>query len=491
MERKIPSSIGDFTALLQRRKYWIIFPTPVVIGLAIACSSWIPRTYKSTTTIMVQPQNAAVLSSGHQGSENESSDDVAIRVQKLALEVTTGNGMTKIINDLNLYPELRKEGKTSRILGVMRKNTSVERVADTGVGKSAGVAFAISYIGDTPQQAHDVAAELANLFVQENSEGGQQQLQRIDTFLRSQLEQAGAQLAAQQAKIQAFKDAHLGSLPEQAQVNLQMISQLQADQSSNSAAIDQDNQQRVYLQSVLNINPVGDVNGGAAPEAPSPLQIELAQKQADLNAALSKYTPQYPDVIRLKRDIKQLEIQIKNTPKSSAASPIAAQLPQATGPTTTDQLRSQLIALNSEIKSREARQRQIQAKLEQLQGSVGTVPAVQTEYERLDSDYQEMQKNYNVLLEKEHEAAMALALGRRDQGGDLVIVQPASLPNVPFSPNPVLIYMGSIFIGLFVGFVCALIVELRDDTIHNSQEAAAYLKLPVIVALPKFPTSST
>jgi hypothetical protein len=40
-------------------------------------------------------------------------------------------------------------------------------------------------------------------------------------------------------------------------------------------------------------------------------------------------------------------------------------------------------------------------------------------------------------------------------------------------------------VGLLVGFLFALVVEIGDDTMHNSDEVAAYLKLPIMVALPK------
>jgi capsular polysaccharide biosynthesis protein len=71
-----------------------------------------------------------------------------------------------------------------------------------------------------------------------------------------------------------------------------------------------------------------------------------------------------------------------------------------------------------------------------------------------------------------------------------MVLDPASLPTVPYRPNPILLYMGAVFLGLLAGFLCALVVELRDDTIHDAEEAAAYLKLPVMIGLPKCPPFS-
>ena len=57
MERKPPSSLGDIIAVIQRRKYWIIIPSIVIIAAGLALTPLVPRTYKSTTTIMVEAQN--------------------------------------------------------------------------------------------------------------------------------------------------------------------------------------------------------------------------------------------------------------------------------------------------------------------------------------------------------------------------------------------------------------------------------------------------
>ena len=43
MERKPPSSVGDFVAVLQRRKYWILLPALVVIAAGLALGPLVPR----------------------------------------------------------------------------------------------------------------------------------------------------------------------------------------------------------------------------------------------------------------------------------------------------------------------------------------------------------------------------------------------------------------------------------------------------------------
>lgn len=485
MERKPPSTLGDFIAIVQRRKYWIIVPSVTVILIALALTPLIPRSYQSTTTILVEPQKIPT-----EYVRATVTTDVTDRLHTIGLEVMSSTRLIHIINDLNLYPELRKKENINQIVGAMRKDISVDVVRDpTDDGKNSVGAFKISYVGRTPQETQSVTKEMADLFIRENLKERDQQAQGTDAFITAQLAQARQQLAAQDAKIRAFKDAHMGSLPEQEQANLQMVGQYEALLQTNNEAIDRANQQRVYLQSVLNVKTGGNP-GTPTPAAPTALQLEIAQKQSELNADLLKYTPEHPDVIRLQHDIAALKLQVQHAPRSSASGSIATNALTGEGPSVTDQLRSQLVSLNEEIRARNARQEQVEQKLKQLQGAVESQPAVQTAFSSLDRDYQEMEKNYNDLLAKQQAASMAAELERHDESEQFIVLDPANLPSKPYRPDPVLIGLGSVLIGLLIGLIFAMTVELRDDTMHDADEVAAYLKLPVIVALPICPQGS-
>lgn len=485
MERKPPSTLGDFIAIVQRRKYWIIVPSVTVILIALALTPLIPRSYQSTTTILVEPQKIPT-----EYVRATVTTDVTDRLHTIGLEVMSSTRLIHIINDLNLYPELRKKENINQIVGIMQKDISVDVVRDpTNDGKNSVGAFKISYVGRTPQETQSVTKEMADLFIRENLKERDQQAQGTDAFITAQLAQARQQLAAQDAKIRAFKDAHMGSLPEQEQANLQMVGQYEALLQTNNEAIDRANQQRVYLQSLLNVKTSGNP-GTPTPAAPTALQLEIAQKQSELNADLLKYTPEHPDVIRLQHDIAALKLQVQHAPRSSASGSIATNALTGEGPSVTDQLRSQLVSLNEEIRARNARQEQVEQKLKQLQGAVESQPAVQTAFSSLDRDYQEMEKNYNDLLAKQQAASMAAELERHDESEQFIVLDPANLPSKPYRPDPVLIGLGSVLIGLLIGLIFAMTVELRDDTMHDADEVAAYLKLPVIVALPICPQGS-
>ena len=59
-----------------------------------------------------------------------------------------------------------------------------------------------------------VTGELTNLFISENQKVRQQESQGTTNFLEQQLEDARANLAAQEAKVREFEAQHEGALPD-------------------------------------------------------------------------------------------------------------------------------------------------------------------------------------------------------------------------------------------------------------------------------------
>ena len=49
-------TIDDYVAILKRRKSSLILPSLLVFSVALAAALLLPRTYKSTSTILIEEQ---------------------------------------------------------------------------------------------------------------------------------------------------------------------------------------------------------------------------------------------------------------------------------------------------------------------------------------------------------------------------------------------------------------------------------------------------
>lgn len=484
MTRKPPSNVQEIIDLAVRRKWWIIACVLIGPPLVFVVGWYLPKQYRSETMIMVDQQRVPA-----EYVKATVTGDVTDRLQTISEEVMSRTRLLTIANKDNLYGKTREKYGDDVALAAMRKDITVDIIKGAN-DRSPIDGFKIAYIATTPKMAQRVTQQIADLFIQENVKERDQDAESTEQFIGNALVQARADLAAQDAKIRDFKATHLGSLPEQESANLAMIGEYQGLAQSNSEAIDRANQQRVYLQSMLDADRAAKQQSGSTTTL-TPLQLQLQTAENQLAAARQKYTESYPDVIRLRDEVATLQAEAKQPVKSSGLS-----LPRPAPNQNQQQIESQLLATQDEITSRTSRQHALEAQLAAIQSRVQSVPAVQQQYESLSRDYSEMQKNYESLLEKEQASGMAADLEKRDESERFRMLDPASLPSSPYSPNLILLNAGGVAGSLLLGIALAFMAEMSDLTIHNSDEAEFYLSVPLIVTLPsldmkKAPAAST
>ena len=109
---------------------------------------------------------------------------------------------------------------------------------------------------------------------------------------------------------------------------------------------------------------------------------------------------------------------------------------------------------------------------------------VEEQYKRLTRDYETGQKRYGDLLAKKNESKMQGDLERGQQGEQMTLLNPASLPDKPTSPNRLMFAAGGLAAGLGLGLGLALLLELKDRSIRTEDDLAAIVDLPILVSLP-------
>ncbi len=459
--------------MLMRRKWWIIISVFGISLTVLGVSLLLPKQYKSETLILVEPQKVP-----EDYVKATVTTDVTDRLQTISDEIMSRTRLSAIIQDLNLYPELRKEKSMDEIVAIMRKDITVDVLTKGNPDKHEVGAFKISFLGPTPQIAHDVTQHIADLFIQENLKERDQQAQGTSQFISAEAEKARKALEDQEAKIKQFNAAHLGALPQQEQTNLQLISQYQGLEQTNSEAIDRATQQRAYLQSMLAVTGKKEK---ALPPPPSETQLELQKKKQELAEARRKYTDSYPDVISLKEQVATLEQQVKAEP------PPPKPVDTTPGPNQADQFQGQLVSLNQEIQSRTSHEAELEGQIRALQGRIEVGPEVQSEFADLNRDYEVLQKNYQSLIEKQSASGMAAELERHDESEQFRVLDPANLPEKPFSPNLPLINGAGLIGSIVLGLLLALLAELRDSEVHDALDVERYLGVPIISAIPRIP----
>ena len=487
-DQKSMRSMDEYWAMVVRRRWWIL--GPLFLGwLIVFASAWIiPPKYTSEAVILVEQQKVP-----EQFVMPNVQVDLEERLQSITQQVLSRSRLLNIINNLHLYQGLFFSSPDDQIQQ-MRKDIKIDLIQTphTEGKRSELTAFKVSYAADKPQVAQQVNTQLASYFIDENVRASQQQSESTTNFLDSQLTSAAAALAAQEKKIREYEAAHMGELPDQLQSNLQILAGAQSQLAAAIDARDKALQQQAYLNSLATQYDAMGVTESTTPTPPT-IGQQLDTARAELASLEAKYTPDHPDVKKMKETIVKLEQMQKDTQDNKSDSSSDSDKPAATSSqlqtmTPVMQIQSQIKANKLEIQSREAHIAKLEASVNAYQARLNATPGRQQELSDIMRNYDESKKNYDVLLGKTMSSSLATSLNRQQQGDQFRVIDPPSLPEKSSFPDRFKFSLAGLGVGLALAFLLGVGMEFLDDRIRSEQDLLDTAQLPVLAEIPPLPT---
>jgi polysaccharide biosynthesis transport protein len=488
--------LQHYLGVVRRRH--MQFLIPLFLGWAIVWgASWVlPPRYLSTTLILVEqptmPKDYVTPNVN---------DDLQERMQSITQQILSRTRLLHIIDQLNLYAGPHSQPSPDQKVEGMRKDINIDLVRDA---RNQITAFNVSYSSRDPRLAQQVTSELTNLFINENLEVRQQQSEDTTTFLEGQLETARKTLSDQEEKIREFKGQHVGELPAQVGSNLQILAGLQSQLQAEEDALNTAKQQRVYLETLL--NQYRTLQGSPKGEAGSPVGLpaldqELEKLRTQLADLSSRYTDLHPDVRKLKEQIAETEKMrdqiatdlktkasaVQTDPNAATTTSDAAEMRDASSPLV--QLQGQVQSNRVEIANREHSVAELKTKVVDYQARLNQEPVREQQLSDLTRGYEQSKANYDELLKKKNESAMATSMELLQQGERFRVIDPPSLPVKPDFPNRLKFCGIGLGIGLALGAVVAGAFEMMDDRIYDEKELQTLLPVAVISEIPTIPAA--
>lgn len=479
-EQSKPIDVDRVLDLVQRRH--LHFLAPLLLGwLLVWGVSWIiPARYKSSTVILVQepsvPKDYVV---------SNINDNVAMRLESLTEQMMSRTRLAFIIHRLHLYEGSKGPATENEQVEKMRKDISVDMVRNPDQTISS---FRVSYTAYSPRVAQQVTSELSNLFIHYNQQQIQTESENTTAFMTKQLEDARKTLAQQEARVREFESAHQGELPSQQQSNIQILNGLQSQLQNEQDALNSAQQQRVYFQSLIEQYrtqaPPEPKVAGIPTDSLGALDAQIAKMKADLSELHTRYTDRHPAVQSLKEALAQTQKQRNQLAAelgvSGTSRPVDTQQQTALL-----QLQSQLQANQTEISNRQREIEKLKARIDEYQQRLNAEPAAQQQLADLTRGYEQSQTNYNELLKKQNDSAMATDLEQMQQGERFSVLDPPSLPTRPDFPNRLKFCFIGLAVGIGLGAAVVALLEYLDDRLHRDEDIENLLPTAVISEIPE------
>ena len=508
-------NIHDYIEIVLRRKWYILIPFVIILVMAAVYSFTASPKYRAATLILVTPQKVPV----HYVRPTVTSG-IEDRLQSIGQEIMSRTRLEQIIAEFKLYQKEAQKLTIEEIVELMRMDITVQIRGREGY-------FTIAYIGKDPRTVTMVTNKLASLFIEENLKLRETQAQGTTEFLAIELNATKAKLDEQEKLLSQFKRQFIYELPDQRSSNLSLLARLQQQLQQIGDALKAAQDRKLTIQKQLSemknmaallsrqeeyaeekALPSSPHETSTSPMVPSggltgknPAQQQLEKLRQLLAELETKYTEKHPDIVATKKRITDLEKKIeagRKEPEEIKEKEISPPKGVTAPPETTKEkkkeipmdplykeMEGQLFATDMEIQRIREEESKTKAQIKEYQARIENTPVREIAMTNLVRDYESMKEHYQSLLKKSQEAQQAENLERRQKGEQFKVIDPARIPEKPFSPNIPKILLFGFLLGSMSGFGIAFLKEQTDRSFRDAEDLEATLGFKVLANIPK------
>ncbi len=538
MEEEDIKGLGDYLAILTRRKKQLIIPALVILLLSVILAISLPSVYRSEATILIEQQEIPV-----DLVRSTVTSYAGERIQMINQRVMTTNNLSKIIDQYKLYEDERKNTSMAIIAEEMREDIGLEMIsADvvdprSGRPTSATIAFKLSFSHKNPGKAQKVANELASLYLNENMKRRTESAVETSGFLATESEKLQKKVAEYEKKLATFKEENVNNLPELRQLNMQMMDRTEREINDVDSQIRNLEERGVYLRSELAQLSPNSTMYGADGQRILGSEDRLKALRAELVTLSTRYANTHPDIIKMRREINALEKEVGSKgdatelrtklkemkgelvtlqERYSKQHPDVKKLQSAIDATQTEldkalqndkqeqleatgtkpdnpayiQLQAQLEAAEGELVSLKESREELKKKMADFEERLLKSPQVEREYRELSREYENVTAKYQEIRAKQLQADMAEALERDKKGERFSLIEPPVLPEEPAKPNRMaILFLGFIF-SLVGGVGTVVAAESLSDAVSSTKELVNITGAPPLAVVPYIQTDA-
>lgn len=524
-------TLDDYIAIIRRRKWQAIVPAFVLCVIAILAALFIPPTYRSSATILIErqeippvPVRTTIMSHADQ------------RIQAIGQRVTTTSNLSTLIERHDLYPDRRRREGINAAIEEMRKHIALDVISadvlapQSGRAREATITFSLSFEDGSASLAQKVTHELVSLVLNSNLEHPTPAVNEATSALQTEAERLGTEISTLEAKLAAFKQQYGDNLPELTALNHELMRRTEERRRDNEQALLGFQQQVLYLESEL--AQISPTIAGAYDRANS-TAAHLEALQARYVRVKEHYAPNHPDRLQLEEEIATLSRQVGEssatsiqarldgllselaelTKRYSDAHPSVASLKrgiadtqakldqarqamsdQRAHPANADnpayiQLRAKLEAARIEIESLKTRRVKLEDEWRAHDERISKAPQVEQEYRALTRDYDNAMINYREIREKVLQTELAQSLERDRRSERFSLIAPPLVPEKPYTPNRLMILILGFMLAGAGGIGNLALMESLDKGLHGARAIQLATPIPLLAVIPYVETA--
>lgn len=425
----------SYLNLLKHNKKLCIITALVVMTVITVVSYLLPNKYEARSTVFIEK---SVISELLKGLTFTPSTDDKIKVLSYALNSRTL--ITKVLDELDL--KRSSEEELEKQIKKMQDNTQIKIKDREGL-------FVISFKDKSPKVARDYVNALVRRYIDENTSSKREESYGATKFVSEQLTAFKAKLDKSEEAANAFKSGP-GSV-----ANMDP-SLLLKDINESQQRLDELRIRQTQLETAM-----------AGLSKVSTAQSNMPAMQKRLQELQLQYTDSYPEIIRLKEDIRALDDQLKSGQGKSK--PVDS---------------PEYAKLASELRALRQAETNLSNNISRNRGLLHTIPAAKATLDSLEREKNSQKTLYEAMLSRQGQSEVSKQMEVQDKSTVFRVVDPAVLPFKPVSPNRVKLIIMGILAGIGGGIGLVLLKDQLEGTVKNVDMAKNF-GIPVLAVIPR------
>src|SRR5271169_22842 len=452
----------DYLIILRKHQWLILTFLLTVVTVVTIASFKMKPVYEAAARVEVDKEAQALQPFADSNAYGEYEDtETYIETQTKILQSETLALMTIKSLDLARYQEFggnpnsvawQHAGPSASrpaILGAFLGRLSVKRVPQSRL-------IEVHFEAEDPQLAAQVVNTHLQNYVEENFRSKYDATTQASNWLSAELEELRIKVEkSEDARIAYQRENQIWQIDEKQDITTQKLADL--SKAVTDAQTDVAQKEALYRMALSgNVDALPAARGNEVISSLLKRKSELDELYAE---ALDQYGPNYPKVLRLAAQQKEVEQNLANARKTMVES------------------------VEEEFTTARSHVELLQEALDKQKAEANDLAEKLVQYHILQHDAESNKQLYDGLLQKLKEAGITAGL----RSSNIRVVDPALAPASPSRPQKARNILLAFLVGLVGGIGLALFREYLDNTVKSPDDIESLTGLPSLAVVPSLP----
>lgn len=441
--------LPTFLAIRARYKL-VLFTVLLTVTTAIAVSLLLPKTYKATTTLVLNYKGVDPVT-GHSLSGN-------LMPGYLATQIDILNSKALVMQVIERM-KLAENARIHAIYESKQRQVSVQEWLSETIGNNLDVTpsrqsgvLDISYSDADPQMAAAMANAFAEQYRETASKVNSEPQMRLSNYFEDQARVLRGRLGEAHRRLSDYqKENQLVSVDSQYDIESKRLSELSSQLVTVQGQLQEAQAREAQVHQAGGMNSAEVVNDPLIQS----LKTALAQAEAKRSQIAIRFTPAHPEYVRATAEVAELRTAI-----------------QANTRATLNSVRSTALMLAQ-------REKVLHAALDEQRVKVLQANQTRDQLAILNGEVESARRAYDDLMQRFNQARID---GQANQS-DVAVLEAARVPELPAFPRLSLNAAIALVLGTLLGLCLALVAELMDRRVRSARELTDILDAPVLGTL--------